>query len=164
MRRWHFGDLSEPEFGEPVRCENRCPRPWVRVGYDDAKRDTHAFLHSFTFFDFVALQHNGRSHPMMSMCSLYRFRGADEGATAVEAALVIVVFALLIFGLIQFAEIFWTWNTMMLALGEGGRYAMVYNPTNFPSEPRHRAAVSRRQRSPAAPWLRQTPHWLLIRA
>jgi Flp pilus assembly protein TadG len=72
---------------------------------------------------------------MMSKCSLYRFRRADDGATAVEAALVIVVFVLLIFGLIQFAEIFWTWNTMILALGEGGRYAMVYNPTNFPSGP-----------------------------
>jgi Flp pilus assembly protein TadG len=72
---------------------------------------------------------------MMSMRSLYRFRGADEGATAVEAAFVILAFVLLIFGLVQFAEIFWTWNTMILALGEGGRYAMVYNPTNFPNGP-----------------------------
>jgi Flp pilus assembly protein TadG len=72
---------------------------------------------------------------MMSMCSLYRFPGADEGATAVEAAFVILAFVLSIFGLVQFAEIFWTWNTMILALGEGGRYAMVYNPTNFPSGP-----------------------------
>lgn len=67
--------------------------------------------------------------------SLYRFRRSEEGATAVEAALVILVFVLLIFGLVQFAEIFWTWNTMILALGEGGRYAMVYNPTNFPNGP-----------------------------
>jgi Flp pilus assembly protein TadG len=67
--------------------------------------------------------------------SLYRFRRSEEGATAVEAALVILVFVLLIFGLVQFAEIFWTWNTMILALGEGGRYAMIYNPTNFPNGP-----------------------------
>ena len=69
------------------------------------------------------------------MRSLYRFRRSDEGAVAVEAAFVILVFMLVLFGLVQFAEIFWTWNTMMLALGEGGRYAMVYNPTNFPKGP-----------------------------
>ena len=72
---------------------------------------------------------------MMSSRSLYQFRRSEEGATAVEAALVILVFTILIFGLVQFAEIFWTWNTMILALGEGARYAMVYNPTNFPSGP-----------------------------
>jgi Flp pilus assembly protein TadG len=50
---------------------------------------------------------------------------------------------LLVFGLVQFAEIFWTWNTLMLAIEEGGRYAMIYNPTNyhnFPNAPP--AAVS----------------------
>jgi pilus assembly protein Flp/PilA len=95
---------------------------------------------------------------MMSMRSLYRFRRSDEGATAVEAAFVILAFVLLIFGLVQFAEIFWTWNTMILALGEGGRYAMVYNPRTSLTGSQHRAAVSRRRRSPIVPWLRLTPH------
>jgi len=72
---------------------------------------------------------------MMSMHGLFRSRRSDEGAVAVEAAFVITAFVLLIFGLFQFAEIFWAWNTMILALGEGGRYAMVYNPINFPSGP-----------------------------
>ena len=69
------------------------------------------------------------------MRRLYRFRKSEEAATAVEAALVISAFMLLVFGLVQFAEIFWTWNTMMLALEEGGRYAMIYNPTNYPNFP-----------------------------
>lgn len=69
------------------------------------------------------------------MRRLCRFRRSQEGATAVEAALVISAFMLLVFGLVQFAEIFWTWNTMMLAIEEGGRYAMIYNPTNYPNFP-----------------------------
>jgi Flp pilus assembly protein TadG len=40
---------------------------------------------------------------------------------------------LLTFGLIEFAEIFWTWNTMMLALGEGARFAIAYNTTYNPN-------------------------------
>jgi Flp pilus assembly protein TadG len=66
---------------------------------------------------------------------LSRFHRSEEGASAVEAAVVIFAFVLLIFGLVQFAEIFWTWNTMMLGIEEGGRYAMVYNATNYPSGP-----------------------------
>jgi len=50
----------------------------------------------------------------------------------VEAAIIFTAFMLLIFGILQFAQIFWTWNTMLLAIGEAGRYAMIYNPTNFP--------------------------------
>ena len=71
----------------------------------------------------------------VTMCRLCRLRRSQEGATAVEAVLVISGFMLLVFGLVQFAEIFWTWNTMMLAIEEGGRYAMIYNPTNYPNFP-----------------------------
>jgi Flp pilus assembly protein TadG len=61
-----------------------------------------------------------------------RFRGSDKGAAAVEAALVFSAFVLLIFGTIEFAQIFWTWNTMMLAVEEGGRYTMVsWQNVNF---------------------------------
>jgi Flp pilus assembly protein TadG len=69
----------------------------------------------------------------LNMLRLSWFRWSEEGATAVEAALVISAFMLLVFGLVQFGEIFWTWNTMMLAIEEGGRFAMVYNPTSNPN-------------------------------
>jgi Flp pilus assembly protein TadG len=70
---------------------------------------------------------------IQAMRKLSSFHSSQDGATAVEGAIVLFAFVLLIFGMVQFAEIFWTWNTMMLALGEGGRFAMVYNPTNNPN-------------------------------
>lgn len=63
------------------------------------------------------------------------FARSEDGATAVEAAIILTAFMLLIFGMVQFAQIFWTWNTMLLAIEEGGRYGMIYNPTNFPNGP-----------------------------
>ena len=50
-----------------------------------------------------------------------------------EAAIIFTALMLLIFGILQFAQIFWTWNTIMLAIEEGGRYAMVYNSTQNPN-------------------------------
>ena len=41
----------------------------------------------------------------------------------------------LILGAIQFGIVFWNWNSMLLAVEEAGRYAMLYNPTNFPNGP-----------------------------
>jgi Flp pilus assembly protein TadG len=65
----------------------------------------------------------------------HRLQSSEEGAAAAEAAIILSAFVLLIFGIVQFALVFWTWNTMMLGLEEGGRYAMVYNPTTYPSGP-----------------------------
>jgi hypothetical protein len=42
---------------------------------------------------------------------------------------------LLMVGSMEFGRAFWTWNTMVLAIQEGGRYAMVYNQATFPSGP-----------------------------
>jgi Flp pilus assembly protein TadG len=58
----------------------------------------------------------------------------DEGATAVEAALVISVLIFLTFGIIEFGMALWAWNTMGLAVQDAGRYAMINNgyPTNPP--------------------------------
>jgi Flp pilus assembly protein TadG len=64
-----------------------------------------------------------------------RFCRSEDGATAVEMAIIITAFMLLIFGIVQFSQIFWAWNTMLLAIEEGGRYAMIYNAKNFPSGP-----------------------------
>ncbi len=53
-------------------------------------------------------------------------RGGEAGAAAVEGALTISVVLLLIIGSAEFARAFWTYNTMLLAVEEAGRYAMVY--------------------------------------
>ena len=42
---------------------------------------------------------------------------------------------LLIFGAIEFGRAFCTYNTMVLAIEEAGRYAMVFNPRKYPSGP-----------------------------
>jgi Flp pilus assembly protein TadG len=69
------------------------------------------------------------------MHHFHRFGRSGQGATAVETAIIITALMPLIFGMVQFAQIFWTWNTMLLGIEEAGRYAMVYNPTNFPNFP-----------------------------
>ena len=53
--------------------------------------------------------------------------GWNEGATAVEAALVISVLMLLLFGIIGFGYALCQWNTMMLAVEQAGRYVMINN-------------------------------------
>jgi Flp pilus assembly protein TadG len=56
-----------------------------------------------------------------------RQHGWEEGATAVEAALIISVLVFLIFGIIEFGMTLWNWNTMVLAVGDAGRYVMINN-------------------------------------
>jgi Flp pilus assembly protein TadG len=46
---------------------------------------------------------------------------------AVEAAFILPVLFLLILGIIEFGIAFWQWNTMLRAIEEAGRYAMVNN-------------------------------------
>ena len=65
-------------------------------------------------------------------CSLRR---AENGAVGVEAAVTMMAMIFLILGSVQFGLVFWNWNTMLLAVEEAGRYAMLYNPTNYPSGP-----------------------------
>jgi Flp pilus assembly protein TadG len=54
-------------------------------------------------------------------------RDPNEGATAVETALVFSVLMLLLFGIIEFGYALWQWNTMMLAVEQAGRYVMINN-------------------------------------
>ena len=54
-------------------------------------------------------------------------RGAEEGAAAVEAGVTMSVLLLLIVGSVEFGRAFWSYNTMLLAVEEAGRYAMVHN-------------------------------------
>jgi len=56
----------------------------------------------------------------------WRSRDCVEGSVAVEAGITISVLLLLIVGSVEFARGVWTYNTMLLAVEEAGRYAMVY--------------------------------------
>jgi len=54
-------------------------------------------------------------------------RGSEEGATAVEAALVLSVLVGLILAIVDFAQAFFAWNTLQLVVGQASRYVMVQN-------------------------------------
>ena len=51
----------------------------------------------------------------------------DEGAAAIEAALIVPVLFFVIFAVIELGIAFWQWNTMLLAVEQAGRYVMVNN-------------------------------------
>jgi Flp pilus assembly pilin Flp len=65
-----------------------------------------------------------------------QIRQAEEGATAVEMALVMMVALLLILGMVEFALAYWTMNTLSLAVEETGRYVyvMINNPAISPAQ------------------------------
>src|SRR5881397_627055 len=63
---------------------------------------------------------------MMLARRAHRRRG-DEGAAAIEAALVLPVLFLFILGIVQFGMALWQWNTMLLAVEQAGRYVMINN-------------------------------------
>jgi Flp pilus assembly protein TadG len=54
-------------------------------------------------------------------------RGSEDGATAVEAALVLSIFVGVILTIIDFAQAFFIWNTLQLVVGQASRYVMVQN-------------------------------------
>lgn len=51
--------------------------------------------------------------------------GAEEGSTAVEVGVTISVLLLLIVGSVEFGRAYWIYNTMLLAVEEAGRSAMI---------------------------------------
>jgi hypothetical protein len=51
----------------------------------------------------------------------------EAGSTTVEAGVTISFLLLLIFGVVAFGQTFCTYNTMLLAVEQAGRYAMVHN-------------------------------------
>jgi Flp pilus assembly pilin Flp len=62
-----------------------------------------------------------------------RFFGSEEGATAVEAALVLSVFVGMVLAIVDFAQAFFTWNTLQLVVGQASRYVIVQ--TSIPNPP-----------------------------
>jgi len=53
-------------------------------------------------------------------------RGKEEGSVAVEAGLILPTLLLFVIGSIEAGRALWTYQTMLLAVEEAGRYAMVY--------------------------------------
>ena len=53
------------------------------------------------------------------------FRGSEDGATAVEAALVLSLVVGVVLIIIDFAQAFFVWNTLQLVVGQASRYVMV---------------------------------------
>src|SRR5438874_381530 len=54
-------------------------------------------------------------------------RAAEAGTAAVEAALIMSVLLLAVVGGVETARALWTYNTMLMAVQQAGRYAMMYN-------------------------------------
>ncbi len=54
-------------------------------------------------------------------------RAAEAGTAAVEAALIMSVLLLAVVGSVESARALWTYNTMLVAVEQAGRYAMVYD-------------------------------------
>jgi len=51
--------------------------------------------------------------------------GSEDGATAVEAALVLSLVVGVVLIIIDFAQAFFVWNTLQLVVGQASRYVMV---------------------------------------
>ncbi len=54
-------------------------------------------------------------------------RRADAGSAAVEGAIIMSTLLLAVVGTVEFARALWTYNTMLLAVEQAGRYAMAYD-------------------------------------
>jgi Flp pilus assembly protein TadG len=54
-------------------------------------------------------------------------RRRDEGAAAIEAALILPVLFLFVLGIAQCGMALWQWHTMLLAVEQAGRWAMINN-------------------------------------
>jgi Flp pilus assembly protein TadG len=67
---------------------------------------------------------------MTTTATRYRKRGlrdAEDGATAVEAALVLSLFVGVVLSIVDFAEAFFIWNTLQLVVGQTSRNVIVQN-------------------------------------
>jgi Flp pilus assembly protein TadG len=60
---------------------------------------------------------------------------AEDGGSMIETVEIMTALLLLILGIFAVGSMYWAWNTMLLAVEEAGRYAMLYNPTAYPNGP-----------------------------
>jgi Flp pilus assembly protein TadG len=60
-------------------------------------------------------------------------RSSEEGATAVEAALVLSIFVFVVLTIIDFGQAFFIWNTLQLVVGQASRFVIVQ--TSIPNPP-----------------------------
>src|SRR5437763_5631384 len=63
------------------------------------------------------------------MRALTRWHRDEQGATTVEVAIAVGAFLLILLGVLEFAIDMWIWNSMTMAVQQGGRAAMVYYQT-----------------------------------
>jgi Flp pilus assembly protein TadG len=73
---------------------------------------------------------------MTTTGAMRRKRGlcsSEDGAIAVEAALVLPIFVVMLLGIVDFAQTFFIWNTLQLVVGQASRYVMVQ--TSIPNPP-----------------------------
>lgn len=85
------------------------------------------------------------------MSSKKPYRGsAEAGTTTVEAGVTISFLLLLILGTVEFGQTFCTYDTMLLAVEQAGRYAMV-NHQGLPD------ACGAQSQAPRCPTLSNTP-------
>ena len=79
---------------------------------------------------------DGAPHPMTISPAARRkcgLRGSEDGATAVEAALVLSLVVGVVLIIIDFAQAFFVWNTLQLVVGQASRYVVVQ--TSIPNPP-----------------------------
>ena len=74
-------------------------------------------------------------------CALPSRGRSDDGSAAVEAALVMSLLVLLVVGTAELGRAFWTYHTMLFAVEEAGRFAMIHS---------HLPPLSCRRQGPAA--------------
>jgi Flp pilus assembly protein TadG len=60
-------------------------------------------------------------------CRKHGLRGSEDGATAVEAALILSAFIGMLLIIVDFAQAFFIWNTLQLVVGQTSRYVIVQN-------------------------------------
>jgi len=73
---------------------------------------------------------DGPPHPMTTTATTRRtsgHRGSEEGATAVEAALVLSIFLGMVLTIVDFAQAFFIWNTLEVVVGQTSRSVIVQN-------------------------------------
>jgi Flp pilus assembly protein TadG len=69
------------------------------------------------------------THSLLPLSKLRRLGGADAGAAAVEFAIVLPVFLLMLLGIFDFARACWVANSLQFAVAQGARYVTL-SPTS----------------------------------